>query len=153
MEKNKTEENKSKTIKETQKNGDIYVYEVTTRYDSVKKYNVITSKHLIGKIQKGTDEIVPTRPKRKKNIEENGIYKLRTGMIDIIAHVSEKSHVHAEVMKAVENDAGLGEKMLTLAWYSFATDGNTWPNIRNWCISIFKSFTISRYTNISGYVS
>lgn len=55
-------------------------------------------------------------------------------MIDIIAHISEKSHVQFEVMEAVGINIGLGQKMLTLAWYSFATDGNTWPNVRNWCI-------------------
>lgn len=55
-------------------------------------------------------------------------------MIDIIAHISEKSHVQFEVMEAVGTNIGLGQKMLTLAWYSFATDGNTWPNVSNWCI-------------------
>ena len=37
-------------IRETQENGDIYVYERKTIYDPIKKYNKPISKTLIGKI-------------------------------------------------------------------------------------------------------
>lgn len=127
------EDEKFNVVKEKQKNGDIYVYKVNKKYDKTKKYTINTSKHLIGKIIKGTTEIVPTRPKRKRDGTYSETYKKRIGMIDIISHVSLKSHIQSEVMSAVGSDIGLGQKMLTLAWYSFATDGNTWPNIRNWC--------------------
>lgn len=50
----------------TQKNGDIYVMERQTLYDTDRKYNRIISSKLIAKIPKGTEIPVATRPKRAK---------------------------------------------------------------------------------------
>ena len=55
---------KTRTIKQPQKNGDIYVIERQTQYDPVKKYNVVLSSRIIGKIPKGETSVVATRPKR-----------------------------------------------------------------------------------------
>ena len=55
---------KTRTIHQPQKNGDIYVIERQTRYDPVKKYNVVISSRIIGKIPKGQEAMVATRPKR-----------------------------------------------------------------------------------------
>lgn len=41
---------KTRTVHQTQKNGDIYVIERQTLYDPVKKYNVVISSRIIGKI-------------------------------------------------------------------------------------------------------
>ena len=46
-------------------NGDIYVYEQETYYDSDAGFNRTLRSRLIGKIVKGTTEMVPTRAKRK----------------------------------------------------------------------------------------
>ena len=54
---------KTRTIKQPQKNGDIYVIERRTQYDPVKKYNVVLSSRIIGKIPKGETSVVSTRPK------------------------------------------------------------------------------------------
>ena len=51
--------------RELQDNGDIYVYERKMIYDSIKKYNRTLSKTLIGKIPKGSAEMVDTRPKKR----------------------------------------------------------------------------------------
>ena len=125
-------------IRETQENGDIYVYERKTIYDPIKKYNKPISKTLIGKIPKGHTEIVNTRPKKRMvdpptDQEENvKASKRHVGMLDIVAHVAEKSGVVKQLQKSVPNNIGLQQKMQTLAWYGFASDGSTWPGIVNW---------------------
>ncbi len=58
--------------RDTQDNGDIYVYERKTIYDPIKKYNRILSKTLIGKIPKGSTEMVDTRPKKRPVINQHG---------------------------------------------------------------------------------
>lgn len=125
--------------RDTQDNGDIYVYERKTIYDPIKKYNRILSKTLIGKIPKGSTEMVDTRPKKRPVIitadqgaEIIKASKRPVGMLDIIAHVAEKSDVARQVLKAVPDDIGLRQKMLTLAWYGFASDGDTWPGVTSW---------------------
>lgn len=130
---------KVRTIRETQSNGDIYIYERKTIYDPNLKYNRCLGKTLIGKIPKGSSEIIETRPKRRdqstlletaeKTITAS---KRRVGMLDIIAHVEEKSGVARQLNKAIPDDIGLRQKTQTLSWYCFAMDGNTWPGIHNW---------------------
>ena len=55
----------TRTYERVQKNGDIYVYEEQKQYDRERKMTITIGTHLLGKKLKGTDEIVPTRPKRK----------------------------------------------------------------------------------------
>ena len=64
MPNNTSAEIKIRTVHQRQKNGDIYVLERRTQYDPVKKYNVVLSTRLIGKIPKDGETMVPTRPKR-----------------------------------------------------------------------------------------
>lgn len=129
-------------IRETQPNGDIYVYERKTKYDPIKHYNVTISKTLTGKILKGTDKIIETRPKKRTvTMEITGdassvpvlASKRHIGMLDIISHVSEKSGITSEITKAA-GDRGTALKMQTLTWYAFACDGETWPGIYNWTV-------------------
>ena len=126
-------------IRERQKNGDIYIYERKTKYDPNKKYSDTISKVLIGKIVNGTDEIVDTTPKRRMADHTSGsgvtpteITRRHVGMLDIVSHVADKSGITAEINKAVGRDRGIAQKLQTLAWYAFATDGETWPGIRAW---------------------
>ena len=126
-------------IKETQSNGDIYVYERKTIYDPNLKYNRSLGKTLVGKIPKGSSEIVETRPKRRrlpasqeKPSETVTASKRHVGMLDIVAHVAGKSGVARQLATAIPNDIGLRQKVQSLSWYSFAMDGNTWPGIFSW---------------------
>ena len=126
-------------IRETQDNGDIYVYERKTIYDPNKRYNRSTGKTLIGKIPKGHTEMINTRPKKRAlslsadQVADVGKASRRhIGMLDIIAHVAEKSGVTKQLQKAVPDDIGLQQKMQTLAWYGFASDGDTWPGVVSW---------------------
>ena len=131
-------------VRETRANGDIYVYERLTYYDTDLHYSKTKSKTLIGKILKGTDEMIDTRPKKKSvvQLEENQnegnttsvTSRRHVGMLDIVAHVAEKCGIRNEVFKALGDDKGAAQKILTMAWYAFATDGGTWPGIKSWCV-------------------
>ena len=132
------------TIRETRPNGDIYVYERITYYDTNLHYSKTKSKTLIGKILKGTTEMIDTRPKKKPPVQlpstpDNGITasassRRHVGMLDIVSHVAEKCGIRNEVFKALKDDKGAAQKILTMAWYAFATDGGTWPGINSWCV-------------------
>ena len=126
-------------IKETQANGDVYVYERKTIYDPNLKYNKSLGKTLIGKIPKGTSEMVETRPKRCAETPSTEAVsnsrkasKRHIGMLDIVAHVAEKSGVSRQLTEAIPSDIGLRQKIQTLAWYGFVMDGDTWPGILSW---------------------
>lgn len=58
---------KTRTVQQRQKNGDVYVIERQTRYDPEKKYNVVISSRIVGKIPAGSGTVVPTRPRRAKS--------------------------------------------------------------------------------------
>lgn len=131
-------------IREKRANGDIYVYERLTIYDEKLHYSRPISKTLIGKILKGTTEMIDTRPKKKSAAQlaadQNGSEPVslssrrHVGMLDVVAHVAEKCGIRNEVFKALGDDKGAAQKILTMAWYAFATDGGTWPGLMNWCI-------------------
>lgn len=57
---------KTKIVRQPQKNGDIYILERQTIYDTDKKYNKVLSSKLLAKIPKGEKDPVPTRSKRNK---------------------------------------------------------------------------------------
>lgn len=126
--------------RERQKNGDIYIYERKTKYDPIKGYSVTISKTLTGKIVNGTDTVVDTRPKRRVaapistigTTAEPKTVKRHVGMLDIVSHVAGKSGISAEISQATGNDKGIAQKIQTLVWYDFATDGETWPGLVPW---------------------
>ena len=126
-------------VREKQKNGDIYIYERKTKYDPIKGYSITISKTLTGKIVNGSDKIVATRPKRRSfdqisltDSSKPEITKRHVGMLDIVNHVADKSGVSAEIIKATGDDKGIAQKIQTLVWYNFATDGETWPGLIPW---------------------
>ena len=131
---------KVSTIRETQSNGDIYIYERKTIYDTNLKYNKCLGKTLIGKITKGSSDIVGTRPKRRtppqlseEDFGRVSASKLRhIGMLDIVSHVAQKSGVAQQLEDAIPSDIGFRQKIETLSWYGFAMDGDTWPGVLSW---------------------
>lgn len=131
-----------------QKNGDRYVYERISEYDKEKKYYRSVSTKLLGIMKPGSDDrydLLPTRPKAQPKHDNvislpdytKSTFSARTGMIDIVRFISEKSGVHKELMDAITNDVGLRDKTETLAWYNFATDGASWPGVKAWCVKYF----------------
>lgn len=130
---------KIRTVRQEQKNGDIYVIERQTQYDPVKKYNVVLSSRIIGKIPKGEETIVPTRPKRGKDekVSNSATFhppvtasRKKIGMMDIIDHIGKASGIDAAIYEST--DLGTGQKILSLARYLLATNGQSFPGITTW---------------------
>ena len=131
------EEIVTRIIRQRQKNGDIYVIERQTRYDPEKKYNVVLSSKIIGKIPLGQDQVVPTRPKRPSGEKVSNLptplltaSRTRVGMMDIIDHIGKVSGID-DVIYA-NTDLGTAQKILSLARYLLATNGQSLPGITTW---------------------
>ena len=127
---------KTQTVNVTQKNGDIYVMERQVLYDPVKKYNRILSSKLIAKIPKGEKTPVPTRSKRPKGSKSEqkskklSALRQHVGMMDIIQHIGEESGIDDAVYAST--DTGTAQKIISLARYLLATNGQTLPGIQTW---------------------
>lgn len=133
---------KTRVVRQKQKNGDIYVIERKTKYDPEKKYNVVISGHIIGKIPKGTDDIVPTRPKQPKSEEQPNssegdlpvpstlATREKVGMMSIIDHIGKASGIDQAIYGAT--DIGTAQKILSLARYLLGTNGQSLPGITVW---------------------
>ena len=127
---------KTKIIHQTQKNGDIYVLERKIKYDPEVKYNRILSTKLISKIPKGETIPVATRPKRSKNDKSNAKNEIvsakrkHVGMMDIIDHIGSVSGIDDAVYASM--DIGTAQKIISLARYLLATNGQSLPGIQSW---------------------
>lgn len=140
-----------------QKNGDRYVYERQSKYSPEKGYYVSISSICLGKMKPGSDDkndLLPLRPKAKSsrvNESENPVKATRqhTGMIDIVKYISKKSGIEDELKSVILGDEGLVQKILTLAWYSFATDGKSWTSVFPWSVK-YNGQLPYEHTAISG---
>jgi hypothetical protein len=127
---------KTRIIRHTQPNGDIYVLERKTIYDIEKKRNRVLSSKLISKIPKGSDAEVPTRPKRAPGGKDAGavgeISATRThiGMMEVIDRLGIASGIDAGIYG--NTDIGTAQKIISVARYLLATDGQTLPGILTW---------------------
>ena len=130
---------KVRTVRQPQKNGDIYIIERRTQYDPVKKYNVVLSSRIIGKIPKGMEEVVSTRPKRRSGEKVSVLpvpepplkaARIKVGMMDIIDHIGKASGIDEAIFDAA--DQGTARKILSLARYLLATNGQSLPGITAW---------------------
>jgi len=129
---------KTVIIRQTQKNGDIYVHERQIIYNPDTKNNSILDSKLIGKIPKGTDEMVPTRPKRTKEEKEAddcmiAASRNRVGMMQIIDHIGKVSGIDEGVYRGT--DIGTAQKILSIARFFLATDGHSLPLLSTWQFS------------------
>ena len=130
---------KTRIVHQSQKNGDIYVLERKTLYDPVKKYNRVLSSRVLSKIPKGEDCPVPTRPKRrtdeKMKISPASFPAIKAsrkkiGMMDIIDHIGKASGIDDAIYNGT--DIGTAQKILSLARYLLATNGQSFPGITAW---------------------
>ena len=124
--------------RQKQKNGDVYVYERRTKYNRETKKTETLGKKLLGKIRKGTTELVPTRPKkpagsRKATAKaEGGVQaaRQRTGLTDILELLGKESGIDGDIRACFpEGDA---EKLISVARYWVATGGRTLPRMAAW---------------------
>ena len=136
MARKRSDEIVTRIIRQRQKNGDIYVIERKCRYDSEKKYNVVLSSRIVGKIPLGQDQVVPTRPKRsngeKVSISDHPLIarRMKVGMMDIIDHIGKVSGIDDAIY--ANTDIGTAQKILSLARYLLGTNGQTLPGITTW---------------------
>ena len=127
---------KTKIIPVPQKNGDIYLMERKTQYDPEKKYNRVLSSKLISKIPKGEKNPVPTRPKAAKGHKSEAksgklsASRVHVGMMDIVDHIGTISGIDAAVYAST--DLGTAQKIISIARYLFASNGQTLPGIQTW---------------------
>ena len=127
---------KTSIIRKPQKNGDIYILERQTIYDPGKKYNKVLSTKLISKIPKGSEIEVPTRPKRTKkddSVKKTEIVsatRKHIGMMDIISYIGTVSGIDDAIYAAT--DLGTAQKIISLARYLLATNGQSLPGIQTW---------------------
>ncbi len=130
---------KTKIIRVSQKNGDIYIIERKTQYDPDKKYNRVISSKLVSKIPKGEKDPVPTRPKAAKGHKSEAksgklsASRIRVGMMDIVDHIGTVSGIDAAVYAST--DLGTAQKIISIARYLFASNGQTLPGIQTWQFS------------------
>ena len=127
---------KTKIVPVPQKNGDIYLMESKTQYDPVKNYNRVISSKLVSKIPKGEKDPVPTRPKATKGHKSKAksgklsASRVRVGMMDIVDHIGSVSGIDAAVYAST--DLGTAQKIISIARYLFASNGQTLPGIQTW---------------------
>jgi transposase len=134
---------KTRIINSVQKNGDTYVLERKTIYDEDKKHNKVLSTKLLSKIPKGTENPVPTRPKKPKTSNNgdspaekaavaDGITaeRVRVGMMNIIGHMGAVSGIDSALYS--HTDIGTAQKIISVARYLLATNGQSLPGILTW---------------------
>ena len=127
---------KTSVIKKPQKNGDTYILERRTIYDPEKKYTKVLSTKLIAKIPKGSEIPVPTRPKRGKNSIPDTKTEIVTakrdhvGMMEIIEHIGSTSGIDNAIYAST--DMATAQKVISLARYLLATNGQSFPGILTW---------------------
>jgi len=127
---------KIRVVHNTQKNGDIYVLERQTIYDPDKKRNRILSTKLLSKIPKGSKTPIPTRPKKpdfskKQEISERiTASRDRIGMMEIIGHIGSVSGIDDGIYD--NTDIGTAQKIISIARYLLATNGQSLPGILTW---------------------
>jgi len=137
MPRKRSGEAKTMIIRQTQKNGDIYVHERQVIYNPDTRNNTILDSKLIGKIAKGTNEMIPTRPKRTKEEKEADeriiAFRNRVGMMQIIDHIGKASGIDEAVYRGT--DLGTAQKILSIARFFLATDGHSLPLLNTWQFS------------------
>ena len=126
-------EPKTKRVERPQKNGDIYIYEVTTLYNPAKRYNEHVSSKLVGKIHPGETEVLPTRPRRssKKTVPEAS--RMNVGVTDILSWIGKESGIDKDIYASA--DKGTAQKLLSIAWFWMANPDKTVRRIEEWQIT------------------
>ena len=117
--------------REKRPNGDIYIYERVTGYNEQTRKTYTVSQKLQGKIKSGTQEMIPTRPKKRKGDEVLACAVRRhSGLTDILEWVGKASGIDDDVRFSFsEGDAA---KILSIARYWNGSGGNPLPRLEGW---------------------
>ena len=119
-------------VERPQKNGDIYVYEVTTLYNPKKRYNEHVSSRLLGKkADDGT--IIPTRPRKKANAADSTAVRKTVGATDILNWIGKESGIDEDLLCSA--DKGIAQKLISIARYWMANPDKSIRRIEEWQIT------------------
>lgn len=102
---------------------------------------VFLGKTLLGKSRTRGGELEPTHGKRpsKKKVNTNNVVsdesaitatRKHTGMMDIISHIGKESKIDDDIFSIT--DRSTAEKILSIAQYIVANNGETLPGINEW---------------------
>ena len=122
----------TKQVERTRKNGDIYVYEVTTLYNPEKRYNEHVSSRLLGK--KAADgTITPTRPRKKPGAGNATAVRKTVGAADILEWIGKESGIDEDLICSA--DKGTAQKIISIARYWMANPDKSIRRIEEWQIT------------------
>ena len=127
---------KTRIVHHIQKNGDIYVLERQTVYNPDKKQTQVLSTKLLSKIPKGSETPIPTRPKKPdfaketKVLGEAAASRDHVGMMEIVDHIGSASGIDDGIYS--NTDIGTAQKIISIARYLLATNGQSLPGILTW---------------------
>jgi len=125
---------KTRIVHSVQPNGDIYVLERKTKYVPEEKRNKVLSTRLLQKIPKGTQTPIPTRPKKppgsKASTSAITAVREHVGMMEIIDHIGAVSGIDGSLYS--NTYLGTTQKIISVARYLLATDGQSLPGILTW---------------------
>ncbi len=133
---------KTRIVHQVKKNGETYVLERKTQYDPVKKYNVVLSSRLIGKIPKGETKVVPTGHKRSPKEKEaaadiqtalGSAFSGKARMMEILDHIGTVSGIDSAVCENTDPDTAL--KILSIARYLCGTNRQPLSGMPVWQLS------------------
>ena len=126
-------EPKTKLVERRQKNGDIYVYEVTTLYNPEKRYNEHVSSKLLGKKSSNGTGILPTRPRKTPRTVTASATRKTVGVTDILEWIGKESCIDEDVLSSA--DKGAAQKIISIARFWMANPDKTIRRIEEWQIS------------------
>ncbi len=125
-------EPRTQRIERHQKNGDIYIYEVTSLYNPQKRYNEHISSKLLGK--KAADgTIVPTRPRKTSKIADTIAVRKKIGAADILEWVGKESGIDEDLI--CSTDKGTAQKIISVARYWMSNPDKSIRRIEEWQIT------------------
>ncbi len=123
---------KVKQVERPQKNGDIYVYEVTTLYNPNKRYNEHVSSKLLGK-RTPDGGIIPTRSKRTSKKADITAARKTVGSADILEWIGKQSGIDEDLHCSA--DKGTAQKVLSIARFWMSNPDKAIRRIEEWQIN------------------
>ena len=143
---------KVREVKVRHKSGVTYVERRQYRYDPKLGHNVVLKSERIGKIDPETNQIVPCRPKRKKNeptqaaepvaADNPSATRARTGLSDLFDWAGKSSGLE-ECVRHSFNAGGDADKILSVARYLVASIASTPGSLIMTCLIVPGSVRMS----------